>query len=159
MTGQGGALNLLTSFNTVIYLFCYSPYQPCEAHSWSGQCGAWGWLWWHKFVSINISSLAEWATTSTHFHYQPTIQNCVIICRILLSGMWCLIVFKKFTDVLVIFTSQYSGSTEMLASFYQNIWHHVPEHSVEHNAVNIWNVTMILICFKLLQLQIQTNTH
>lgn len=44
MTGQGGVLNILASFNSVIYLFCYSPHQPCEAHSWSGQCGAWGWL-------------------------------------------------------------------------------------------------------------------
>lgn len=152
MTGQGGVLNILASFNSVIYLFCYSPHQPCEAHSWSGQCGAWGWLWWHKFVSISISSFAEWAMTSTHFHYQPTIWNCVIIGRILFPGMRCHIVFKKFTDILVIFTSQSSGSTEMSVSCYQNTWHLVPEHSIEHNAVNIWNVTLILICFKLLQL-------
>ena len=150
MTGQGGMLNMLTSFNTVIYLFCYSPYQPCEAHSWSGQCGAWGWLWWHKFVSISISNLAEWAMTSTHFHYQPTIWNCVIICRILFSGMRSHIVFKTFTDILVIFTSHSSGSTEMSVSFYQNKRHHVSEHGIEHNAVNIWNVTMTLIWIKLL---------
>jgi hypothetical protein len=41
-------------------------------------------------------------------------------------------IYKCFGD-----TSQSSGSTEMSVSFYQNKRHHVSEHSIEHNAVNI----------------------